>query len=141
GAGGAADVRADLADLLGDVEAHLVRVVEVRLDLDLRADVLSRHAERAEPADAAEPAERRGSGRARRAAGAGEARERAEALVGLERDVVADVDLGVLVVEREDVRRREEIGVAGLRDRLDEGAERGDRDAGAEEVLRARDAG
>ena len=55
-------------------------------------------------------------------------------------DVVADVDLGVLVVEREDVRCREKVGIARTRDRLDEGAERRDRDAGPEEVLRAFDA-
>src|SRR5207302_758096 len=99
-----AERRALLADLLGDVEAYLVRVVQVRLDLDLRADVLTRRSERSESAEASE----RAKSRPARCARAADAGERADG-VGLERDVVADVDLGVLVVEREDVRRREEI--------------------------------
>ncbi len=49
---------AGLADLLGELEADLVRFVQVRRDLDLRADVLARRREAAAEAEAAEPAER-----------------------------------------------------------------------------------
>ena len=127
--------RAALGDLFRQLEAHLVRVVDVRHDLDLRADVLAR---RGEPAEA-EPAEPPAAPRHRqRRASPGMPPGESTAGVGLQRDVLADVDLGGDVVGGEDVRRGEHVGVAARRSALEHDAERRDRDAGAEEVRRCR---
>ncbi len=126
-----------IADLLGDLEAHLVGVVEVRHDLHLGADVLPRR--RPEPASKRTKRTERAGRRTRRPAG--EARDAAEAAeVRLQRDVLPDVDLGGDVVGREDVRRGEDVGVVRRREGVDEDAERRDRDARAEEVLATRTA-
>src|ERR1019366_857355 len=122
----------DVADLLGHLEPHLVGVVQVGDDLDLGADVLARRgAEAAKRAETAERAECAAAGSPR------EAGEVAAADVGLERDVLTDVDLGGDVVGRQDVRRREYYRFVRRREVVDEDAERRDRDAGAEQVLAA----
>ena len=130
--------RAALGDLLGELEAHLVRVVDVRRDLDLGADVLARRREAA-AAEAAEPAEgAERAGRARRPRRATPSRRAAD--VRLERDVLADVDLGGDVVGREDVRRREHVrSRRSSRARASTTPNAGMEMPGAEEVLRSRD--
>src|SRR6185437_6520832 len=98
---------AGVRDLLRELEADLVGVVDVRLDLDLRPDVLARRGETAAEQPEAEPAPEGARGAARLPG------ERAEAPadVLLQRDVLSDGDGRVLVVEREDVRRGEHVVV------------------------------
>jgi hypothetical protein len=61
-----AERRAGVGDLLDQLEAHLIGVVDVRRDLDLRADVLARSLEAEAAAEAAEAAERAERAEARR---------------------------------------------------------------------------
>ena len=99
-------------------------------DLDLGTDVLSGRGAEAEPAEPAEPAER--------ARGTRGARKRSQtADIGLKRNVLTNVDLCRNVVGRQDVRGRQDVGVVGLSHCVQEDAEGGDRDPGAEEVLAA----
>ena len=125
-------------DLLGELEAHLVRVVDVRHDLDLGADVLPRRREAAAQAETAERRQRRRAPAAPARAEPGQRRE-PTADVGLERDVLADVDLGGHVVGREDVRRREHVGVAVVASAFMTTPNAGIEMPGAEQVRRAAD--
>src|SRR5690606_24838311 len=128
-----ADRRAGSAALLLDLEPNLVRLVDVRRDLDLVADVRTR---RAEAAAEAEPQE---TERVRLLAAAepGERAGRRAADVRLHRDFVADVDLGRDVVRREHVRGREDVRLSAARERVHADAEGGDAEARAAQVARA----
>src|SRR5690242_2619081 len=107
----------------------------MRRDLELRSDrgSLALSAERAAEACREQTAESRAAARS----AAREASEASE--VRLVRNILADRDRRLDVVGREDVRRREHVRVAVLRERVKHDAERGDRDARAEKVLRVRD--
>ncbi len=128
--------RARVGDLLRELEADLIRVVHVRGDVDLGADVLPRGGEAAaEQAEAAQgcrarspprsPRRRRATrGRRRRWSGAGcSARSRSRPSCCRSRGCAAS---------------RGRV-VAVLRERVEHDAERGDREARAEDVLRVGD--
>jgi hypothetical protein len=57
--------------------------------------------------------------------------------VGLQRDVLADADLSLGIVDRDDVRRRKHVGIAGLRQRGHDDTKSRDREA--DELLRVLD--
>src|SRR5262249_35138044 len=120
----------------GELETNLIRVVDVRDDRDLRADVLALRLEATEPQAAAEKPERRRRSRARCAGDRSQAREAAD--VRLKRQVLAERELGPEVVRGEDVRGGEDVRVGVRRERVHDDAERWDREA-RDEVGRARD--
>jgi hypothetical protein len=110
---------ADVLDLLLDLEPHHVAGVDDRRDLHRQLDVLALDRQLAE---------------ARRPAL--DLAEAAEVDAALVRDVLADGDLGLLVVGGQDVRARQHVDVGRLGQRLEQHRVR--RDAGAEQLLALR---
>ena len=116
---------AEVLGLLLDLEADRVVARDVRRDVERRGS-----ASRAGCSDRSSRAGPTCPPRRRRQA------EAAERQAGLVRDVVTDRELGLLVVDRDDVRRRQDVRVVLGRERLEQHRVR--RDARAEERLRVR---
>ena len=94
------DGRAQARGLLLDLELHAAALVDLRRDLEARADFFALD-------------------RLERVHGA-LVRAGVRELTGDERNLLADADLGFLVVERHDLRRRDDVGLAVAAQRVQE---------------------
>ncbi len=113
----------DLLVLDVHLEPDVSALVDLRLDLEAQLDrlALDGRDERAEAARVEEVADVGGVRGVRPGEERGEARRR---VPRLERDVLADDDLRLLVVGRDEVRRREDVHVRRRLQRLDDEPER-----------------